>query len=74
VSKEAEYRRHAATTLALAQRAKSNADRVRLLGMADAWLELADRAHKAARRHIERIGHLYPRLRSKILGSGTEAE
>ena len=47
MSKEHEYRRYAAVTLALAQRANSNADKSRLLVMADAWLDLADRAYKA---------------------------
>ena len=49
MSKEDDYRRHAADTLNLAQRATSSSDKTRLLHMADAWLDLADRAHKVAR-------------------------
>jgi hypothetical protein len=51
MSKEDEYRRHAANSLELAQRANSTADKARLLVMADAWLDLADRAHKVERNH-----------------------
>jgi len=55
MSKEAEYRRHAANTLELAQRAKSPAHKARLLVMADDWLDLADRAHKVARRQADKL-------------------
>jgi hypothetical protein len=38
-----EYRRHAAECLRLAQEAKTGDDRLRLLQMAQAWHELADK-------------------------------
>jgi hypothetical protein len=74
MSKETEYRRHAAHSLDLAQRASSNSDKARLLLMADAWLDLADRAHKAARRQVQKVRELHPLLRAKIFGRGSEAE
>ena len=52
MSKEYEHRRHAAATVELAQRANSDADRARLLAMADAWLDLA------ARSQVQRIKEL----------------
>jgi hypothetical protein len=57
MSKEDEYRRHAANTLELAQRANSPSDKARLLVMADAWLDLADRASKVARRQVPKAVH-----------------
>ena len=41
-----EYRRSAASLLDLAQRTDSLPDKNRLLTMAEAWLDLADRAAK----------------------------
>jgi hypothetical protein len=41
--KENEYRRNAAETIELANRAASPADKFRLLGMAQGWLKLAER-------------------------------
>ena len=69
-----DYRRHAADTLDLAQRASSTADKTRLLVMADAWLDLADRAHKLACRKVEHVRQLHPLLRSKPFNHGSEAE
>jgi hypothetical protein len=46
MSKADEYRRSAASLLDLAQRADGLADKNRLLHMAEAWLDLADRATK----------------------------
>jgi hypothetical protein len=74
MSKEDEYRRHAAKSLDLANRATSRSDKTRLLLMADAWLDLADRAHKVARRQVQKVGELHPLLRTKIFGQGSEAE
>ena len=76
-SKEEDYRRHAADTLDLAQRATSISDKARLLMMADAWLDLAERAHRLARRQATKIRELHPLLRSNKRGSdaeGSEAE
>jgi hypothetical protein len=69
-SKEDDYRRHAADTLDLAQRASSTSDKARLLMMADAWLDLAERVHKLERRQAAKIRELHPLLR----GEGSEAE
>jgi hypothetical protein len=74
MSKEDEYRRHAASSLELAQRSNSTSDKTRLLAMADAWLDLAERAHKAARRQVHKIKELHPLLRSKVFGRGSEAD
>ena len=43
-----EYRKHAASLLELATRAKSNDDTRRLLLMSEAWLHLADKASRLA--------------------------
>jgi hypothetical protein len=47
MSKDDEYRDYAARTMDLAQRASSSADKGRLLMMAEAWLDLADRVPSA---------------------------
>jgi hypothetical protein len=74
MSKEDEYRRHAAHTLDLAQRARSASDKTRLLIMADAWLDMAERAQKAARRQVQKARELHPLLRARIFGRSSEAE
>src|SRR3984893_9779377 len=48
MAKEDDYRRYAAETIDLASRANSTSDKGRLLAMAEAWLDLADRAHRLA--------------------------
>jgi hypothetical protein len=55
VAKEDDYRRYAAETVDLASRAKSTSDKGRLLAMAEAWLDLADRAHRLARNNAGRL-------------------
>jgi len=67
MSKEADYRNNAAEMVQLAQRASLSADKRRLLDMADAWLDLADRAHKAMRRS-RKPSVLHPLVREKIDG------
>jgi hypothetical protein len=52
MSKEEEYRDHAISTLELAQRQPAGPDKHRLLALAEAWLDLAERA---ARSPIERL-------------------
>jgi hypothetical protein len=52
MSKEDEYRKNAAATVDLVQRAASMKDKARLLAMAEAWLDLADRTHKIPHRHV----------------------
>jgi hypothetical protein len=49
MNKEDEYRRNAADTMQLARRASSSEDKGRLLKLAEAWLDLAERAHSAAK-------------------------
>jgi hypothetical protein len=48
MNKEDDYRRNAADTVQLAQRASSSEDKGRLLKLAEAWLDLADRARSTA--------------------------
>jgi hypothetical protein len=48
MTKEDEYRQNAADTVQLAQRASSSSDKGRLLRLAEAWLDLAERAHTMA--------------------------
>jgi hypothetical protein len=50
-SKEGYYRRQAAETMRLAQRASSSFVKARLVNLAEAWIELAERAHKAPKAH-----------------------
>jgi hypothetical protein len=52
VSKEENYRKKAAETVDLAVRAASSEDKSRLLALAEAWLNLADRAKRSARRKL----------------------
>jgi hypothetical protein len=65
MSKENDYRRNAADTMQLAQRASSNEDKGRLLKLAEAWLNLADRACITARRS-RRPSVLHPLVRKKL--------
>ncbi len=52
MTKEAEYRNHAASLLDLATRAANNNDKGRLLLISEAWLNLADKVSRlAGRRH-----------------------
>jgi hypothetical protein len=50
MTKEDDYLQSAADAMELARRAPSNEDKGRLLKLAQAWVDLADRARKAARR------------------------
>jgi hypothetical protein len=65
MSKDDDYRRNASETMLLAQRASSSKDKGRLLNLAESWLDLADRAHQAAR-HQRRPTNLHPLVREKI--------
>ena len=66
MSKESDYRRNAAEILELAGRAENSGDKVRLLSLAEKWLDLAERAHALARNQIGRIRLLHPLVRAKI--------
>jgi hypothetical protein len=50
MSKEEEYRGNAAELVGLAERAATSADKARLLGVAEAWLDLAERIRRVASR------------------------
>ena len=73
VSKQDDYRRYAAETVDLATRASSTADKRRLLAMAEAWLDLADRAHKLMRGRASRVDE-HPLLTSKLGRDHREAK
>jgi hypothetical protein len=57
MAKEDDYRRYAAETIDLASRANSTSDKGRLLAMAEAWLDLGDRAHRLARNNAGRLSN-----------------
>lgn len=65
MTKEDDYRRKAAETIQLAQRASSSADKSRLLKLAESWLDLADRARRVAR-NLGRPASLHPLIREKL--------
>jgi hypothetical protein len=50
MTKQDDYLQSAADAMELVRRAPSNEDKGRLLKLAQAWVDLADRARKAARR------------------------
>jgi hypothetical protein len=68
VTKDEEYRNDAFDTLKLAERAGSLADKLRLLQLAEAWMNLADRAEEIARRFRWRApaGEIHPLIRKKL--------
>jgi hypothetical protein len=73
VSKEDEYLTFAASTLDLARRTADQRGKSRLLAMADAWLDLSERAAKRPK-HRAHSRREHPLVR-RILGSDkTEAE
>jgi hypothetical protein len=55
-----DYRRHAADLVRLAQRASAPADKRRLLGLAEAWLDLIDGSKALAERYRRRRGRILP--------------
>jgi hypothetical protein len=63
MSKEDEYRRHAAALLSLAKRARNDDDKRRLLVISEAWLNLADKLSRLAGR-----GKATERLFREIFG------
>lgn len=65
MNKEDDYRRNAADTVQLAQRASSSEDKGRHLMLAEAWLDLADRARRSARR-LRRPCALHPLVQKKL--------
>ena len=63
VSKEENHRKNAAETVDLAVRATSTRDKSRLLALAEAWLNLAERAKRSARRKVPKPRDLLFRAR-----------
>ena len=54
---EEEYRKHAADSLDLANRQTTSADKSRLLLMAEAWLDMADRIAKRFKARAATVEH-----------------
>jgi hypothetical protein len=65
MNKEDDYRRNAVDTMQLAQGASSNEDKGRLLKLAEAWLDLADRARRTAKR-LRRPSDIHPLVQKKL--------
>jgi len=74
MSKEDEYRKNAAETVGLASRAATTQDKGRLLAMAEAWLDLADRAHRAAPHQTRKVRKIPSLIRSKLTGERRDAD
>jgi hypothetical protein len=68
VSKNEDYRKNAFDTLKLVERARSLGDRLRLLRLAEAWVNLADRAEEIARqfRKTPLSSELHPLIRKRM--------
>jgi hypothetical protein len=64
MSKEREYRAHAAACVNLANKATNDSDRKRLLAMTEAWLGLADRVQRPVSEPDPNL--LHPALRAKL--------
>jgi hypothetical protein len=65
VAKVDDYRKNAAETVQLAQRAATISDKGRLLKLAEAWLDLADRARRV-RPNLPTPRNLHPLIREKL--------
>jgi hypothetical protein len=74
MSKEDEYRKNAAETVGLASRASTTQDKGRLLAMAEAWLDLADRAHRAASHQTRKAREIPALLRSRLTRAHRDAD
>jgi hypothetical protein len=66
MTKEQEYRNKAAEAVQLASRAATSGDKARLLGVAERWLNLADRVHRSAREHIGNLSLEHPLVRAMM--------
>jgi hypothetical protein len=65
MNREEDYRRSAAESISLAHRAARTEDKSRLLAMAEAWLDLADRAHRTTKRQARKVRE-HPLLTAKL--------
>jgi hypothetical protein len=70
--KEFEYRTFAAACLELASKTSATVDKARLLAMAEAWLNLADRTARPAKRRASQIADHPLVIESLDQYSGTE--
>ena len=72
--KQAQYRGFAASCLDLAKNSPAITEKTRLLAMAEAWLNLADRAAQLAKHPVRKIAD-HPLVRKTLGGvQGAEAE
>jgi hypothetical protein len=65
MTREDEYRKYAADMVEMAQRVSLSSDKGRLLAMAEAWLNLADRTQEVARRHATKLRE-HPLIKTKF--------
>jgi len=65
MTKVDDYRKNAIETVELANRASTTEDKVRLLSLAEKWVDLADRVHNTIR---SRASRLHPLIRAKLPG------
>jgi hypothetical protein len=65
MTKENDYLENAAETMQLAQRVSSTADKSRLLQLAEAWMDLADRA-RAVTRRLRKPDNVHPLIQEKL--------
>ena len=65
MTKETSYRANAANSIELANRAARMSDKMRLLELAEKWLDLAERAHQITDRFTP-FRWQHPLLRSKL--------
>jgi hypothetical protein len=66
VTKQDDYRNNAAETVELASKASTPRDKARLLGMAEKWLDLAERVHRTTRNQIGMLRLEHPLVRSRL--------
>ena len=60
MTEEDDYRRNAGELLRLAQSASNSGDKGRLLALAEAWIDLADRAKTLVKRYRRRLVRILP--------------
>jgi hypothetical protein len=60
MAEDDDYRRNAGELIRLAQSASTSADKGRLLALAEAWIDLADRAKTLAKRYRRRLVRILP--------------
>jgi hypothetical protein len=73
MTREDNYRKNAAETVELANRASTTRDKGRLLNLAERWLDLADRAHFFALRFRPAVRE-HPLVKAKLAKGQPELE